>query len=66
MTAVNRFPMPMLMSAERAAAIICRGLARDRGRIAFPWPVYAAVRLLAGLPIAWTDPLLRRLPRKGG
>lgn len=64
MTAVNRFPMPMLMPAERACRIIRRGLERDRGRIAFPWPVYAAVRLLAALPVGWTDPLLRRLPRK--
>ncbi len=66
MTAVNRFAMPMLMPADRAARIIRRGIAANRGRIAFPWPVYAAVRLLAGLPTAWTDPLLRRLPRKGG
>ncbi|MCC7272236.1 MAG: SDR family NAD(P)-dependent oxidoreductase [Alphaproteobacteria bacterium] len=64
MTAVNRFPMPLLMSADRAAAIIRRGIDRGRPRIAFPWPMYAAVRLLAALPPAWSDPLLRRLPRK--
>ena len=64
MTAVNDFPMPLLMSAERAAGIIRRGLARDRGRIAFPWPMYAMVRLIAALPQAWSDPLLRRLPEK--
>lgn len=66
MTAVNRFPMPMLMPADRAARIIRRGLDRNRGRIAFPWPVYATVRLLAALPVSWIDPLLRRLPSKGG
>ncbi|WP_374449793.1 SDR family NAD(P)-dependent oxidoreductase [Stella sp.] len=65
MTAVNRFPMPMLMPAGRAARIIRRGLDRNRGRIAFPWPVYWTVRLLAALPVAWVDPLLRRLPAKG-
>lgn len=65
MTAVNDFPMPFLMDAERAAAIIRRGLARDKARIAFPLPMYALVRLLAGLPLAVTDPLLRRLPKKG-
>ncbi|MGE0723858.1 MAG: SDR family NAD(P)-dependent oxidoreductase [Alphaproteobacteria bacterium] len=65
MTAVNRFPMPFLMSAERAAAIIRRGVDRGRARIAFPLPMYLAVRLLAGLPPAWIDPLLGRLPRKG-
>ncbi len=64
MTAVNKFSMPMLMSAEKAAGIISRGLARGRGRIAFPWPMYALVRLIAALPLALSDPLLRRLPEK--
>ena len=52
--------------ADRAARIVRRGLDRNRGRIAFPWPVYATVRLLAALPVSWIDPLLRRLPSKGG
>lgn len=64
-TAVNRFWMPMLMPAERAAAIIKRGLARDRARIAFPWLLYAITRLIAALPPAMMDPLLARLPQKG-
>ncbi len=64
MTAKNDFPMPLLMPAEKAARIILDGLARDRARIAFPWPMYAAVRLLAALPTALLDPFLRRLPRK--
>ena len=64
MTAVNDFPMPLLMDAERAARIIRRGLARDRPRIAFPWRLYAAVWLISALPPRITDPLLRRLPKK--
>ncbi|MBV8890328.1 MAG: SDR family NAD(P)-dependent oxidoreductase [Alphaproteobacteria bacterium] len=61
MTARNAFPMPFLVSAERAAAIIARRLARNRARIAFPWPLAAAVWLLAALPPAWTDPVLAGL-----
>jgi short-subunit dehydrogenase len=64
MTDRNEFPMPLLMPTERAAAIIVRGLARDRARIAFPLPTYLAAWLLAALPPGLTDPLLRRLPRK--
>ncbi|MEO5372954.1 MAG: SDR family NAD(P)-dependent oxidoreductase [Alphaproteobacteria bacterium] len=64
MTAVNQFPMPFLMSPERAAAHIRRGLAGNRGRIAFPWPMVVAIWLAASLPVALTDPLLRRLPTK--
>lgn len=64
MTAVNRFPMPFLMSVERAARIIRRGLERNRARIAFPWPTYAAVWLVALMPPGLTDRLLARLPKK--
>lgn len=65
MTAVNRFPMPFLMETGKAAALIRRGLERNRARIAFPWPTWAAVWLLSVLPPALTDPLLARAPRKG-
>ena len=64
MTEVNDFPMPFLMDAERAAVIIRRGLARNRGRIAFPWPTYFWAWLLGVLPIPLTDPLLRQMPQK--
>ena len=64
MTAVNRFPMPFLMDGERAAAIIMRGLARNRARIAFPWPLALAIWLLNGLPPALTDKAMTALPRK--
>ena len=64
MTARNKFPMPMLMDADRAARKIRRALRRNRGRIAFPWPMYFLVRLIAGLPVWLIDPMLRVLPKK--
>ena len=64
MTAANKFPMPMLMKAEQAATIMKRGLAADRARIAFPWPLYFGAWLVGLLPPALIDPLLRALPRK--
>jgi len=63
MTSRNDFRMPFLMSAERAAEIVIRGLARDRPRIAFPWPMTLGVWLVATLPARWSDRLLR--PREG-
>lgn len=66
MTAVNEFPMPFLLDSDRAAAKIRRGLARNKARIAFPWPLAAGIWLLNTLPQSWTDPLLTRLPEKGG
>jgi len=64
MTAVNDFPMPFLMDGARAARIIRHGLAANRARISFPWPMAMAVWLLQTLPPGLIDPLLRRLPRK--
>ena len=58
--------MPMLMDANKAAHIIKRGLARNRGRIAFPGPIYVLAWLLQSLPPSLTDRLTQRLPAKGG
>lgn len=65
-TAENKFPMPFLMEAAPAAAIIKRGLERNKSRIAFPLPMAAAVWLLALLPPGWTDRWMRQMPKKGG
>lgn len=64
MTDGNRFPMPFLMDAPKAARIIVRGLARNKPRIAFPWQTYWPLRALQMLPIALSDRLLRRSPSK--
>lgn len=64
MTEINDFPMPFLMSAERAASIIAAGLARNRPRIAFPFPTAAMAWLIGALSPTLTDRLLSRLPRK--
>ena len=64
MTRVNDFPMPFLMTSEKAAAIIKRGLVANRGRIAFPFPMYFLVWLLSGLPPVLVNAMTRRLPEK--
>lgn len=50
MTARNDFPMPGLMDADRAAAIILRGIAAGRVRLAFPWWLAAAGHVAGLLP----------------
>lgn len=64
MTAGNRFPMPGLMDADRAAAIILRGIAAGRRRISFPWWMAAAARLAGALPPALSGALLGRVEGK--
>jgi len=60
----NKFPMPFFMTAPKAAAIILRGLYKNKARIAFPNPSYIMAWLLAFLPLWLTDLLARKLPRK--
>lgn len=64
MTARNRFPMPGMMDADQAAAIILRGLASGRPRIAFPgW--FAALAMAANLlPPGLVAASIGRLPGK--
>jgi short-subunit dehydrogenase len=64
MTEVNEFHMPLLMDTDKAARIIARGLARNRGRISFPFPTYFGAWAAGVLPPWVTDPLLVRLPKK--
>ncbi len=64
MTEGGHFPQPFKISAERAVRIVRSGLARDRGRIAFPFPTYFLAWLGATLPERMTDPALRRMARR--
>lgn len=64
-TAKNEFPMPFLMPASKAAAIISKGLAKNKGRITFP-PLLAFSAWLTGcLPAFLAEFILTKLPNKG-
>jgi short-subunit dehydrogenase len=64
MTDANNFPMPFLMPAERAAALIARRLAANQGRIVFPWPMLVLARIMQALPAEWLGRMMMRLPAK--
>lgn len=64
MTAVNDYPMPFLMGADRAAGIIARGLARDQARISFPWQTALIAAVVACLPAPLRNAILKNAPRK--
>ena len=63
-TDANTFSMPMIMEAEKAARIMKRRLEKNRALIAFPWPMYFMAWLMGVLPVSWTDPIFRRMPKK--
>jgi NAD(P)-dependent dehydrogenase (short-subunit alcohol dehydrogenase family) len=66
MTAANRFAMPGIMDADRAARFILRGIAAGRVRVAFPWWIAAAARLVGMLPPRLSARLFAAAPGKAG
>lgn len=62
MTAKNKFKMPFIMSASRAAGIIARGLESGKRVIEFPRPTSMLMRFLRQLP----DPIYDRVMKKTG
>lgn len=46
----NASKMPFLIEADKAAALIARGLARNKPRITFPWQMVLITRLAINLP----------------
>ena len=65
MTLGNRFPMPMVISAEDAARRTLTGISRGKTRIAYPFLVYAAARAVGALPPGLRAAIFNRLPAKG-
>lgn len=60
----NNFPMPFKMSAERAARIIAKGLAKNKGRIAFPFQMFLMTWFISILPDCIAQKLLAKAPAK--
>ena len=50
MTAKNKFPMPFLMSAEKAAKIIINGIKKEKRIIQFPLPTVLGAKLMRIVP----------------
>ena len=50
MTSVNEFPMPFLMKSTDAAAVIVKGLAKQKYEIAFPLRLVLMLKLARAMP----------------
>lgn len=64
MTDANDYKMPFLMDVDKAARLIQRKIARNKGRIAFPWPTFALAWFFSCLPDCLAQPMLRGMPEK--
>lgn len=65
LTDVNKFQMPFLMEAEKAAQIIKDGIEKKKPFIAFPWQMHVICQLIGLLPRRLGDYILSKAPKKG-
>jgi len=61
----NQYKMPFFMEVDKAARIIIRGLAKNKARIAFPFPMVALLKTMNILPISWALAILGRITMRG-
>jgi short-subunit dehydrogenase len=63
LTDVNEFPMPFIISAEKAGRSIARGLERGQMEIVFPFRMAVAMKLARLVPVRWWAVLYSRAAR---
>jgi len=63
-TRQNNFKMPFLMTGDKAARFIRRGLEKNKAVITFPWPMALVTRLFASLPLGIVEAINKFLPKK--
>jgi len=64
LTDQNKFNMPFFMDTPKAAEIIVKGLEKNKGRIAFPFPMFALVRFAQIIPYFLAEKLLAAMAPK--
>jgi len=65
MTETNAFPMPWLLSAERAATLVARAIERKRLVYTFPWQMKLLMGFVRVLPPWLFDPILAAAQSRG-
>lgn len=66
LTARNKFPMPFMISADKAARIIADGFASEKTEIVFPLPMMLMMKAARLVPNALWPKLFARTPMAGG
>ncbi|MFM2484593.1 SDR family NAD(P)-dependent oxidoreductase [Celerinatantimonas yamalensis] len=65
MTRANDFKMPGMISVQRAAKLIQKGLKKNQQQIAFPKLLYWLLKVLSILPMHWQNSICRMLAKRG-
>ena len=63
MTDHDDHAMPFKWTGEKAARVIAARLARNKGRISFPWPMVALFWTMRSMPMGVMDFIAKRIPR---
>lgn len=66
LTRRNKFPMPFIMQADKAARIMADGLEAQKLEIVFPWQMKLLMKLLGVLPYPLFFAITRRMVRSAG
>jgi len=66
LTARNDFPMPFLMTAEKAAGIVLDRAAKRPLKIAFPWRLHRVLKTMQCCQRFWYGVIVPRLSRQSG
>ncbi len=64
LTDKNDFKMPFLVEPDRAARIICDGIARQKDEVAFPFPFSTVIKLMRVLPYPLYKLVMKRVWKK--
>ncbi len=66
LTARNKFPMPFIIDADKAARIIADGIAAEKTEIIFPLPMMLMMKAARVVPNVLWPKLFARTPMAGG
>lgn len=64
LTDKNQFIMPFIISPQKAAKKIIKGISKNKGLITFPFCTYVFLKLLKLFPFSWVNYLFSLLPKK--
>jgi short-subunit dehydrogenase len=64
LTRKNDFPMPGIVSTEKATAIILSGMGKMRNQISFPFLLTVSLKFLRLIPYSWSTRLVQGMVRQ--
>ena len=64
LTDKNNFPMPLIISAEKAAKVIYQGIQQYKQEIKMPWIFIRLIKFIAILPVTLRTKIVAKMAKK--